>query len=565
MTEMKRILLVTPHHDERYGVAKLNNHPFIKKKAFITPLNLAVLAALTPSDFQVELWDENVQGLIDQGTDFDHDYDIIGVTGYSVHFKRALEVSSQMRERGFLVVVGGAGVTEKPELYRGFFDILFIGEAERIWPEFLADWKKGKQQSEYQESGRPEMSLSPPPKWDSIAHLLKDNYLMGAVQTTRGCPFNCEFCNMWKIFGNRMRLKEPIQRVIDEVRTLQGHGIGEIFFAVDNFAGQLEYSKRLLKELIVLNKTFPEPMGFRAELSINIARDQEMLDLLTAANFEGVFVGIESPNLASLQETNKRHNLQHDLIESCHKIMSTGIPIDGAMIVGFDHDDQTIFEQHFQFLQKAFIPNPKLTILRVLPATDLWSRLLPEGRIIDLQQLDAAIDDPATEYVANTVLSNIIPLKMSRKDLFSGYVRLLERIMDWDNFKVRVMGFVANVKNVRQGVARADRTFQDSEFLDNFIKFLPVPAQPVALEILSFTRDTQPTLLKTVAVSIMRNHSECNNIAQITKKVSERISFEEALPSGKLESFILKEKFANSISRVATSKPDGAECMNHLN
>ncbi len=137
--------------------------------------------------------------------------------------------------------------------------------------------------------------------------------------------------------------------------------------------------------------------------------------------------------------------------------------------------------------------------------------------------------------------------------------------MDWDNFKVRVMGFVANVKNVRQGVARADRTFQDSEFLDNFIKFLPVPAQPVALEILSFTRDTQPTLLKTVAVSIMRNHSECINIAQITKKVSERISFEEALPSGKLESFILKEKFANSISRVATSKPDGAECMNHLN
>lgn len=328
--------------------------------------------------------------------------------------------------------------------------------------------------------------------------------------------------------------------MIDEVRTLQEHGITEIFFAVDNFAGQPEYSKRLLKELIVLNKTFPEPMGFRAELSINIAHDQEMLDLLTAANFEGFFVGIESPNLASLQETNKRHNLQHNLIESCHKIMSTGIPIDGAMIVGFDHDDQTIFEQHFEFLQKAYIPNPKLTILRVLPGTDLWSRLLPEDRVIDLQQLDAAIDDPATEYVANTVLSNIIPLKMSRMELFSGYVSLLEKIMDWENFKMRVMGFVTNVNTVRQGRSRAEHTFQGLDFFDDFVTLLPGSAQSVALEILSFTNDIQPLLLKPVAVAIMRNHSECINIAQITKKVYERITFEEALPSGQLESFILQ-------------------------
>lgn len=192
------------------GMELQNNHPFIKKKAFITPVNLAVLAALTPSGFQVDIWDENVQGLINQQSVCDQGYDIVGVTGYSVHMKRALEISNQLRGQDFLVVSGGAGVTERPELYRKYFDILFIGEAERIWPEFLTDWKEGKQKSEYIESGRPDMALSPPPKRDSIAHLLKDNYLLGAVQTTRGCPFNCEFCNMWKTFGNRMRLKEPI-------------------------------------------------------------------------------------------------------------------------------------------------------------------------------------------------------------------------------------------------------------------------------------------------------------------------------------------------------------------
>ena len=536
---MKNILLVTPQSDERYGVAKLNNHPLIKKKAFITPLNMAVLAALTPPDFQVDLWDENVQGPINQETVFDRDYDMAGVTGYTVHFNRALAISRQLRARGLLVAVGGAGVTEKPEHYRGFFDILFIGEGERIWPEFLTDWQDGKPRSEYRESGHPDLSLSPPPKWDSIAHLLRDDYLLGAVQPSRGCPFKCEFCNMWKIFGNRMRVKEPVQRVIDEVRTLQGYGIDEIFFAVDNFIGRPEYTKLLLRELITLNKTFSAPVGFRAELSINIAHDQEMLDLLTAANFDGVFVGIESPNLESLQEINKQHNLQHDMIESCHKIMSTGIPVEAAMIVGFDHDDQTIFEQHFEFLQKAFIPNPKITILRVLTGTDLWERLLPEGRIIDLQQLNDAIDDPATEYVGNAVLSNIIPLKMSRTELFAGYADLLEKITDWENFKNRMIGFVNNVKSVGPVLSRPGQVFGDGDLFEDFIEILPVSAQPVVGEILSFTRDTQPALLKPVVVSIMRNHSECLNVAQITKKVFARITFEEALSRVQMESFVV--------------------------
>ncbi len=560
MNETNHILLVTPHHDERYGVAKLNNHPFIQKKAFITPLNLAVLAALTPPQFQVEIWDENVRGVIDGQTVFAHDYDIVGVTGFSVHFNRAVAVSANLRDRGIMVVVGGAGVTERPELYRGLFDILFIGEAERIWPQFLKDWQEGKQQAEYHESGRPEMSLSPPPKWDSIAHLLQEHYLLGAVQTTRGCPFNCEFCNMWKIFGNRMRLKEPIDRVVDEVKTLQSHGIKEIFFAVDNFAGHPAYSKRLLKELITLNATFPEPIGFRAELSINIAHDQEMLDLLTAANFEGVFVGIESSNIASLRETNKQHNLQHDLVDSCHTIMSTGIPVDGAMIVGFDHDDENIFERHFQFLQKACIPNPKLTILRALPGTELWDRLLPERRLIDLEQLDGAINDPDTEYVANAVLSNIIPLKMSRRELFSGYVSLFEKIVDWDNFTARIMGFISNVKGERQNALRGEKTFHNTEFFAGFVESLPPAARSCALEILMFTKKTRPTLLKPVAVAIMRNHSETINIAQIAKKVLDRIRFEEALPTGMIESFILKEERVNPMPGDAMQK---TECLNH--
>ena len=217
---MKKILLITPDFTPeetrvRSIAGGLSSLKFMPQKTFMAPLGLATVAALTPDDIDVDIWDEAVHGLITDETDFGKDYDLVGVTGYINHLLRVKRLGELFRRRGIPVAVGGPGVSSAPELYRNGFDILFVGEAEYTWPQFIAEWTAGQFRSEYRQVEKLDMTQSPLPRWDKVAADLKQ-YICGGVQTTRGCPFDCEFCDVIYIYGRQARHKS-IEQVLQEV------------------------------------------------------------------------------------------------------------------------------------------------------------------------------------------------------------------------------------------------------------------------------------------------------------------------------------------------------------
>jgi len=434
---MKRIMLIAPSPlgfelTQDLGYLKL---PFAKTKKYIVPLHVATVAALTPDDVEVDLHDEALHGRIDEESDL-KSYDLAGITGFMGHLARAKAIAQVFRKRGIPVAIGGPGVSTQPQRYYDDFDYLFIGEAELIWPQFLADWKKGSQRRVYRQVGGVDLAHTPTPRWDSLADRMKD-YFLGGVQTSRGCPFDCEFCDVSFLFGKRYRSK-PIDQVLQEVSNLETLGIRRISFCDDNFIGNPSYAKELLQELISLNNSFRRPLAFGSEMSINLAKDEKLLELLADANFREIFIGIESPNKESLKETHKLQNVRSNLVEDIKKIQSYGVPIRGSLIVGFDHDGKDIFYQHFQFSQESYLAVPSIRVLMAPPGTRLWKRLRKEGRLLKT--------DTEGRYFGNPATTNIIPKRMSRVELLSGFLRLRDKIYDWENLVFRIKGIVSNVK-----------------------------------------------------------------------------------------------------------------------
>ncbi|MCK9419587.1 MAG: B12-binding domain-containing radical SAM protein [Nitrospirae bacterium] len=427
---MKNILLVNPNY--RLEIRWVASEEDIDVKADYLPLGLATVAALIPEGFQVDIWDELVRGRIDESV-LERTYDLVGVTSHSANLGRALEIGNYFREKGCLVVVGGPGVTSNPDKCRSHFNVLFIGEAELTWPRFLREWSAGSQRTEYRQIERPDIAISPMPKWDSVVTDVK-RYAMGTVQTTRGCPNDCEFCDVVYLNGLRQRHKS-VDRILEEVRALQRLGVKSISFNDDNFTIDHEWAKKVLRSLIPMNNAFPAPLRFMTQLSIDVARDDELLALLADANFYQVLIGIESPNKESLRETGKFGNLRGDLVTELHKVLSYGIVVRGAMIVGFDHDDKTIFDMQYNFISDAYLPSISMHMLNAPIGTRLWRRLRGEGRVIDA----FSIADKSTQRLFN----NTIPKLMTRVELMQGFRELYERLFSWGCFKERMLGFIS--------------------------------------------------------------------------------------------------------------------------
>ncbi|MFH1417790.1 MAG: radical SAM protein [Planctomycetota bacterium] len=437
----KNILLISPDFDvesfwiteeQGMGAEVLND---------LAPVGLATIAALTPDTYTVDVWDEVVQGRIANETEFQRHYDLVGFTGYNSHYLRCVELATLFKERNKLTAVGGPGVSGMPEKYRDHFDILFVGEAERTWPSFLKDWERGCHRSEYRQIEKIDLCESPPPRWDSIEAFM-DRYAMGGVQTTRGCPFDCEFCDVIYLFGRRMRHK-PVHSVIQEIRALERLGATSIFFCDDEFIGDRRYTKSLLRELIPVNNSFTRPLTYAAQLTMNLSRDKELLELMADVNFGVVFVGIETPNKASLKEANKLQNVREDLVADVRKILSYGIAIRAGLIVGFDHDTLDIFDVQERFVHDTCMPSATLSMLKAIPGTRLWRRLRKEGRVLDITKLRG--DSKHGDAFKPRSYTNIVPKQMSRAQLMAGYRKLANVIYSWESFERRIRGFVSNV------------------------------------------------------------------------------------------------------------------------
>jgi radical SAM superfamily enzyme YgiQ (UPF0313 family) len=417
-----KICLVAPANPESFWTFN-RILPSLNKKCIFPNLSLPTVAGITPPGHEVVLCDENVEKI-----DFDTDADIVGLTGYVVHKKRILELAAEFRRRGKFVVAGGPLASLCPEDLHGKVDVVFVDEAEYTWPQFLRDFEAGTWKPEYRQDEKPSMHDSPLPRFD----LLKlDRYRSMTIQFTRGCPFTCEFCDIIVMYGRRPRAK-TVGQVMAEIQELHRLGTHNIFVVDDNFIGNKKEAKQLLSAIVEWQKANDYPIEFTTEVSINVSQDDELLVLMRKANFNTIFIGIESPRASSLKETKKDQNLRESLLDSVHRIQRAGIEVMAGMIVGFDNDDPTIFEEQFKFIQDARIPVSMTGMLNAVPKTPLYKRLKETGRL-------------AAESVGDQfILTNIIPKSMSRVELYDGYKNLLKRLYGYRNYRKRAMNLILN-------------------------------------------------------------------------------------------------------------------------
>ena len=337
---------------------------------------LPALAGLVPDGHRVVLRDENIEDL-----DFEElgHFDVIGVTGMIVQKRRLRELLLELKNLPATICVGGPYATCDESFFDGLCDVLFVGEAEETWPQFLQDYATGRPtQSRYKQSERTDMTKVPAPRLD----LAKSKYYAAApIQIGRGCPFKCEFCDIIVMFGRRPRLKSVAQ-LITELEAAQAAGFRSVFIVDDNFIGNKNEAKKLLRAIIAWQASKGYPLVFTTEASINLADDQEMLELMYEANFVQVFVGIESPRPSSLAETKKVQNIRGDSIDAkLSRIRDSGLVTMGGFIVGFDNDDERIFDEQYEFIRRNGIGIAGLSVLSPIPTTPLYERLERAGRL----------------------------------------------------------------------------------------------------------------------------------------------------------------------------------------
>jgi len=436
-----RILLVNPRFPESFWSFRWAVERVLPGKRTINPpLGLATLAALCPPHWEVTIVDENVESV-----PLMPNVDIVGVCGMGVQVRRQKELLDYYRALGHFVVAGGSYASLCPETYEGLADCIVCGEAEYVWPEFCRDFEAGTARPLYRETGTVSLEDSPVPRFD----LLKlDRYTTATLQFSRGCPFRCEFCDIIVMFGRRPRFKRPEQigRELDELRR---RGVRNVFFVDDNLIGNKAAAKTLLRYLAEYQRTHDWAFTFGTEASINLAQDRELLELFRAANFEWVFIGIESPDPASLKETRKTQNLHEDVLSSIRRIYSYGIDVMAGFIVGFDNDTLDTFELQYRFIQASGIQAAMVGLLKALPKTPLWERLEREGRLI--------ADDSESD---NTKLgTNVVPKGMDRAAMVAGYRDLYDRLLDDRAIAERVR---AKLEHMAQPLYGGKYTTRDS-------------------------------------------------------------------------------------------------------
>jgi radical SAM superfamily enzyme YgiQ (UPF0313 family) len=437
---MADIVLINPRFEMSYWGMEhaLQLCAKLGKRANMPVSALPLLAALTPAEHKITLIDENVEDI-----DFAlcAKADIVGVTGMTVQRFRTTEILKELKGRGCFTVAGGPWVSVKEDYFGALADVIFVGEAEETWPQFLADWAQGKHASRYEQAERTDMSKVPPPRYD----LLKmDRYLIAPVQFSRGCPFTCEFCDIIVTFGRRPRLKTAPQIIAELEAIHRIGGVGGVFIVDDNLIGNKKAVKQILREVITWQKSHDYPVTFFAESSLDLADDEELMSLMDDANIRYVFIGIETPNEESLRETRKLQNLRgsnRSIVEKVHAIQAQGLEVWTGMIVGFDNDGPDIFERQIRFVEEARVIHTSVGMLTAIPKTPLYERLANENR------LDTADRTPYG--------TNVIPLGMDRDTLREGYLRVLHALYEPKAYFARVDAvFLGAGLRLQTGAAR---------------------------------------------------------------------------------------------------------------
>ena len=403
---------------------------FIRKKATSPPLGLLTVASMLPPDWGKRLVDMNVAKLTREDLAW---ADCAFVSGMTVQRASAYQVIDRCKAAGIKIVAGGPLFTTEHEQYDAV-DHFVLNEAELTLPPFLEDLEKGEPQRAYATSEFADIEKTPRPTWE-LADL--DSYATMEVQYSRGCPYSCEFCNVTALFGHRPRTKTAPQ-VVAELNALYGLGWrGSVFFVDDNLIGDRRRLKTELLPALIEWRKDKVGMSFSTEVSINLADDEQLLRMMVEAGFGTVFIGIETPEEASLTECSKNQNLNRDLVEDVRRIQRAGLEVQGGFIVGFDHDNASTFQRLIDFIQKTGIVTAMVGLLQAPHGTMLYERLKGAGRLLEKMSGDNV--DGTT---------NIIPV-MDPDLLRNGYKRLVQLLYSPEAYYQRVRTFLREYKPPR--------------------------------------------------------------------------------------------------------------------
>ncbi|HEX2968255.1 MAG TPA: B12-binding domain-containing radical SAM protein [Bacteroidales bacterium] len=417
------VLLVWPRYPDTYWSFNYALK-FISKTASNVPLGLITVAALLPQEWNKKLIDLNDSALRDKDIQW---ADYVFISAMSVQSASVAMIIKQCKLLNAKIVAGGPLFTEEYDRYPEI-DHLVLNEAEVTLPEFIEDVFKGTPRKKYDTNGFADLTTSPVPDY-SLLHL--KSYATAGIQYSRGCPFDCEFCDITALFGRHVRTKST-QQIISELDQLYKlKWKGSVFFVDDNFIGHKKKLKsELLPAIIEWMQVHGNPFEFLTEASINLEDDKELMELMVKAGFTKVFVGIETPEESCLTECNKLHNRNRDLINSIKKIQKFGMEVYGGFIVGFDNDPSGIFQRQIDFIQESGIITAMVGLLNAPRLSRLYKRLDGEGRIS--YQFSGDNTNGAT---------NIIPV-MNKDELIKGYNKIIRNIYSAKPYAERVIRFL---------------------------------------------------------------------------------------------------------------------------
>ncbi|MFX3626030.1 MAG: B12-binding domain-containing radical SAM protein [bacterium] len=420
------ILLVYPKMPDTFYAMK-HFIEVVGKKAAYPPLGLLTIAPLLPDDWNKKLVDLNLADLKDEDLKW---ADYVLLSAMNVQEESVREIVAQCNRVGTKIVAGGSLFTHEYERFPNI-DHFVLNEAEITLPIFLDDLYNGKEKPIYKSSEFADVSTSPTPAFE-LADM--DEYLYAIVQYSRGCPYMCDFCDVTALFGRKPRTKSS-EQIIIELETLEKQSdVKLVLFADDNLIGNRRILKSdLLPALIEWRKKKKPSFFFATQLTINLADDEELMQLLLDAGFRHIFIGIETPDESGLKESRKTQNLKRNQLDNIRKLHNAGFIISAGFIVGFDTDTPSIFQQQVDFIQESGIPLPIVNILKAPPGTELFERIKNEGRL----SRDFAFAEGET---------NIVP-KMDEKILFDGFIGLIDDIYSPEKSYERLVKFFTTYRH----------------------------------------------------------------------------------------------------------------------
>ncbi|MCX6240443.1 MAG: radical SAM protein [Bacteroidetes bacterium] len=393
------------------------------KKRLMVPLALPTIAALTPAHYRIAIYDEEIEDIPENIKP-----DIVGITTLAATARRAFELGDHYRGLGAKVIFGGpyASFATDETLKHG--DAVVVGEAEGKWEQCLADFEKGELKQVYESTTYAEYRSQKPPRWDLVN---MKRIFQVAIQVSRGCPFNCDFCLVSKIFGRKMRYR-GIDNVVDEIRSAPSK---YFFFVDDNLTINKRYAKELMKAI--------KPLGISwgCMCSLDVATDDELLQLMAEAGCFNILVGFESLNPESLDETRKHHNRGGSIYtEAITKIHAAGIHINASFVVGFDHDTEDEFERIFNFTLEHNLPNVNLHLLNAPPGTETHKKLRAEGRLVNCDPEMGVGHFPTIQY-----------MNMSQIGIFDKYMETITRMYSFPVIRQKAFALFSNGAFTRPG------------------------------------------------------------------------------------------------------------------